>query len=100
MHVYFGGAPSTIEHFQSKIGTNPEKNGNALRANSEFPGFVRMEIPKPWKIEHIPSPKSFQNCATHSTVGTVSFSGGASSMEQPDLLMKFLTVLGTPLSIS
>ena len=23
--------------------------GNALRANSEFPGFVQMEIPKPWK---------------------------------------------------
>ena len=30
----------------------------------EFPGFVRLEIPKPWKIQESPSPDSFQNCAT------------------------------------
>ena len=39
---------------------NPEQirkhPGNALRANPEFPGFVRLEIPKPWKLQEIPSP--------------------------------------------
>ena len=43
-------------------------------------------------------PKEFQNCATTSTVGTTSFFGGAPSMEQPELVMKFLTALGAPLS--
>ena len=56
---------------------NPEKfqrhPENALRAKSEFPGFVRLGTPKPWKINHIPSPELFQNCATPSKVGTVSF---------------------------
>ena len=78
-----------------QIRKHPE---NALRANSEFPGLVRLEIPKPWKIKHIPSPESFQNCATPSTVGTVSFFGGAPSMEQPELVMKLLTVLGALLN--
>ena len=36
-----------------QIRKHPE---NALRANSEFPGFVRLEIPKPWKIKQTPSP--------------------------------------------
>ena len=39
-----------------KSGTNPETPWNALRANSEFPGFVRLEIPKRWKIKQIASP--------------------------------------------
>ena len=30
-------------------------SNSELRANSEFPGFVRMEIPKPWKIKQLPS---------------------------------------------
>ena len=46
--VYIGGAPSK----------------NALRANSEFPGLVRLEIPKPWKIKCIPFPEEVPNCAT------------------------------------
>ena len=45
-------------------------------SNSEFLEFIGLEISKPCKIKHIPSPKEFQNCATPSTVGTVSFSGG------------------------
>ena len=81
---------------------NPEQirkhPGNALRANSEFLGFVRLEIPKPWKIKQIPSLDSFQKCASPSTVGTLSFFGRAPSiMEQPELVMRFLTVLGAPL---
>ena len=72
--------------------------GNALRANSEFPGFVRLEIPKPWKTQEIRSPDSFQNCATPSTVGTLSCFGRGPLMEQPELVMKFLTVLGAPLT--
>ena len=59
--------------------------------------FVRLEIPRPWRIKQIPSPDSFQNCATPSTVGTISFFGRSPSMEQPELVMKFLTVLGAPL---
>ena len=39
-------------------------------------------------------PKEFQNCDVPSTFGTVSFFWGAPSMEQPKLVMKFLTVLG------
>ena len=57
-----------------------------------------MEIPKPWKIKEIPSPDSFKNCATPNTVGTLSFFGRAPFMEQPELVMKFLTVLGAPLT--
>ena len=59
-----------------------------------------MEIPKPWKIKEIPSPDSFQNCATPSTVGTVSFFGRAPFMEQPELVMTFPTVLGAPPSFA
>ena len=43
-----------------------------LRANSAFPGLVRLEIPKPWKPKHLPSPEKFQNCATPNMVSTVS----------------------------
>ena len=43
---------------------NPERirklSGNALRANSELLRFVLLEIPKPWKIKHIPSQRSFR----------------------------------------
>ena len=37
-----------------KSGTDPETPGDALRANSEFPGFVRLEIPEPRKTNQIP----------------------------------------------
>ena len=57
-------------------------------ANSEFLGFVQLEIPKPWKIMHIPTPEWFQNYATPSTVGTICFLGGTQPIEQPDLLIK------------
>ena len=94
----------------AKSGTNPETQYWTLKVNPsrpricaltilEFPGFVRLEIPKPWKIKQIPSPEEFQNCATPSTVGSVSFFGGAPSTEQPELVMKFLTVLGAPLKL-
>ena len=46
-----------------------------------------MEIPKPWKIKHIPSPEKSQNCATPKTVGALSFFGATPSMEQPELVM-------------
>ena len=39
-----------------KDGTNPETPRKCSRSNSEFPGFARLEILKPWKIKHIPSP--------------------------------------------
>ena len=60
----FEGAPSTVEFLEP----NP-------RANSEFLG--QLEIPKPWKMKHISSSEAFQNSATPSTVGTLSFFGGA-----------------------
>ena len=41
------------EPYPEQIRKHPE---NALRANSEFPGFVRLEIPESWKIKQIPSP--------------------------------------------
>ena len=83
----------------AKSGTNPKHPANALRANSEFPGFVRLETPKPWKIKYIPSPEEFKNCATSSTVRTVSvFLEGAPSMKQSELVMTFLTLLGALLT--
>ena len=33
-----------------------KRPGDALRVNSEFPGFVRLEILKPWKTKRILSP--------------------------------------------
>ena len=39
-----------------KSGTNPETLRKRSQSNSEFPGFVRLEIPKHWKIKEIPSP--------------------------------------------
>ena len=65
---------SKLEVPRVRLSISGVKSGtNALRAKSEFPGFVRLEIYKPWKMKLIASPDSFQNCATPSTVGTVSF---------------------------
>ena len=89
---FSGGAPSTVKHFRSEIRRISLRK--CLTANSEFPGFVRLEIPKPWKINQIPSPEELKNCASLSRVGTVSFFGGVPSMKQSELVMKFLTVRG------
>ena len=44
------------------------KSGNTPKALSQqilnFQVSERLEIPKPWNTEHIPSPEEFQNCAT------------------------------------
>ena len=95
-----GGAPSTVKDLRSKIWK--KKSGNTPEMLSEqtlnFQSFIRLEIPKSWKVKHIPSPEYFQNCASPTAVGTVSFFGGAPSMEQPELVIEFLTVLGAPLT--
>ena len=59
----FEGSPSTVYYFRNQIRKRFE---STLRANSDFLGFVRLEIPKPWKTMHFPSPERFQNCATPS----------------------------------
>ena len=51
-----------------------------------------MEILKPWKIKQIPSSEKLQNCSSPSTVAAVSFLR-APFMEQPELALKFLTLL-------
>ena len=54
------GAPSTVKHFRIQI---RNKSGNTLETLSEqilnfqvSYGWSGLEIAKPWKIKHIPSP--------------------------------------------
>ena len=74
MNPRFGGAPSTgLALPEPNLERIRKHSESTPRATSEFLGFVRLEIPKPLKRKHITSPEKFQNCATPSTVGTVSF---------------------------
>ena len=45
------------EYGQAHPEQNPEEIPEMLSEQLlHVPGFVRLEIPKPWKIKHIPSP--------------------------------------------
>ena len=96
-----GGAPSTVKHFRSdRFGTSPETLvGNALRANSEFPGFVRLESPQTLenRADSLGRLISELRLPPERLVPFHCFGRGP-SMEQPDPVRKFLTVLGAPLS--
>ena len=69
-------APNTAKHSRIKIQKHPETLSEQIL---NFHVSCGWRSPKPWTMKHIPSPDYCQNCATPSTVGTVSF------MEQPEL---------------
>ena len=53
------------KHYWSKKPELTRKHPeNALSANSEIPGLVRLKIPKPWKMKEIPSPEEIENFET------------------------------------
>ena len=90
-----GGKTYPVGDGCRKLGGSSLCGETLLRADSEFPSFVRLGIPKPCKTKHIPSPEEFQNRAQY---GWYCFLfEGAPSLEQPELVMKLLTALGTPL---
>ena len=68
-----------------------------LRADSESPGLVQLEVSKGWRAKAILSPEQSQSGATPYTVGTLSLLGRVPSMEQPELVIRMLIVLTAPL---
>ena len=55
-----GGARSTVKRFRSEFRKKNLEAPPTMLAEqvlNHIPGFVELEIPTPWKIEHIPSPE-------------------------------------------
>ena len=70
-----------------------DRRASTLRANSECLGFVQLELLSTGKARILTtSPEEFQNCGIPNTVGTLFLK--APLIEQPEPVMKSLTVLG------
>ena len=97
LRVAVGGAPSTVKHFRSEI---RNRSGNALEMLSEQTlnsRFRTVGDPQTLEDKADSLPRLISEWCYPSTVGNLSFFGRAPSMEQPELVMKFLTALGAPL---
>ena len=89
----YGGAPSTVEYFRREI---RNKSGNTLETLSEqILNFQVCSVGDPQTLENKADslPRFISEC-------TLSFFGRAPSMKQPELVMRFLTVLGAFSQIS
>ena len=96
--VSLGGAPSTVKHFRSEI---RNKSGNTLETLSEQ--ILNFQVSYGWRSQTLENkadslPRLISElCYPQYGWYPFLFWKGP-SMEQPELVMKFLTVLGAPLN--